>query len=213
MINKPQERGVINALRGNILEALATFKYLVPTQLMQLGVGTTQIDYLRKNLRWLRDRRRPYADCIVYGSPDPRKGSVENLWFLVEEGRNTCVESLFMDEDKVRMPIGKPPAYKDYYHRRGTVDFHIALHQWARIAGWEIELFDTYFDKIGSNRNSGKYGSMRTKNRVTLSENEFLIPDANTIITHESGRKELFLFELHRTKKHTKKLINQIYQH
>lgn len=213
MNNSIRKNDIINRLRGNLLESIATFKYLVPSQMMKLNVGTTQVDYLRKNLRWLRERNKPYADCLVYGSPDPRKGSVENLWYLTEEGRKVCVESLYMNESLIKMPIGKPPAFMDYFHRRNTVDFHIQLHLWAKKSGWDITLFDTYFDKVGSNRNSSKNGSLRAKNRIALSDGDYLIPDANTIIQNEKGRRELFLLEIHRTDKHTKKLIGQIVQH
>ena len=200
---------MINALRGNILEALATYRYLVPTQLMKVGVGTTQLDYLRKNLRWLRDRGRPFVGCYKFNSPDPKKGSVEYMYFLKPRGAVVCVEHLGWEEGNIRMPKGRGVAYKDYHHRKQTVDFYIKLQQWVEQGEHSVLLLDAYFDKVGNNRIAK---NMRSKNRIPLSDDKYLIPDLNVILELNDGSKEILLYELHRGND-SGRIIDQIYKH
>ena len=209
MIQRKNQGGVLTAIHGNILEALARFKYLTPKQFMKIGVGTSQITYLRKNLQYLRERRKPLISCHSFNFPDPKKGRIESLHFLKPHGKKACLEELFLEEDEIRMPIGNSIAYKDYFHRVTTIWFHIALWQWANSHGRNITLFDTYFDKTGNNRVSG---NLRAKNRLTLANGEYLIPDATIILEHTDGNKELFLFEMHRGDD-AGRAIRQIYKH
>lgn len=199
---------VITPIQENILKSLAKYMYLTLRQILNLDVGTAQYTYLWKQMASLRDRRRPLVNCTSFSTPQPKKGRVESVYSLSSFGKRVLIEEFDLTEDEIRAPSGRSFAYRDYFHRRYTIDFHIALEQWANANKLSIPLFETYFDKVGNNRTSG---NLRSKTKIEISDSYFIIPDATFLI---DGRREseLFLFEMHNGKD-TKRMLKQIHQH
>lgn len=200
--------GVITSIQEHALLALGRYMYLTLSQLLELNIGTSQYTYLWKQMASLRDRKAPLINCTPFAIPQPRKGRVESLYSLSSFGKNILINDFGIPESQIRAPIGKQVAYKDYQHRKFTIDFHIALDQWCNQIGDQILLFETYFDKIGNNR-TGK--DLRAKTKVDLMMGSFIIPDA-VFVLEGSMEPELFLFEMHNGKD-TKRMLNQLHHH
>ena len=123
--NKVKWDGRITMIQGNVLEALARYKFLTMSQMLKLDIGTTQYQYLAMQTKSLRDRGRPLIGCHNFHIPQPRKGRVESMYYLRPKGREALVFELDIPEEKIKMPIGKSVAYKDYLHRKYTIDYQI----------------------------------------------------------------------------------------
>lgn len=200
--------GRITSIQGNILEHLARYKFLTSSQLLRLDVGTTQYQYLSKQLKSLRDRGRPLIGCHNFSTPQPRKGRVESMYFLKPHGRQALVFELDIEAEKIKMPIGKSVAYKDYLHRKYTIDYEIELDKWAKANGAVVPVFDTYFDKVGNNRVSK---NLRAKTRIVLSDDEYFIPDGAYFLKKDESRR-LHLMEMYNGKD-TGRVVKQLHKH
>lgn len=199
--------GTITNIQGKVLESLAKFKFLTLTQMLEIGVGTGQYKYLWKQVASMRDRRRKLVDRKSFNTED-RLGRVEDFYFLTQKGRETLILEFRMAEEEIRMPFGGSIAYKDYHHRKSTIDFHLKLCLWAKGRGAEVTSFATYFDKEGNNR-SGK--NLNTLTKIDFGEGEYIIPDAAFKLKLGS-RERLFLFEMHNGAD-TMRLMKQLHQH
>lgn len=200
--------GRITNIQGNVLEALSRYKFLTMSQMLKLDIGTTQYQYLQKQIKSLRDRGRPLIGTHNFHTPQPRKGRVESMHYLTPKGREALVFELDIEAENVKMPIGKSMAYKDYQHRKYTIDYQIELDKWASRNGAVVPVFDTYFDKVGNNRVSK---NLRAKTRITLSQDEYFIPDGVYSLKRE-GSKRLHLMEMYNGKD-TGRVIRQLHKH
>jgi len=171
MIKKIPWENKITFIQSNVMEHLARYKFLTLSQMLALDIGTTQYQYLWKQVMSIRDRKNPLVGCHSFGIPQPQKGKVE----------------------RIKMPIGKTAAYRDYFHRKYTIDFQIALDKWANENGVIIPYFDTYFDKVGNNR---KDKSLRAKTKIGEGDDDYFIPDGVFDVTIEDV-KRFYLFEMY----------------
>ena len=200
---------MITNIQAKVLESLAVYKYLTLSQMLQLNVGTRDSRYIHRQVASLRDRRKPLVECSNYQSPQPRRGRVESMYYLTEEGERALINDLFYPENKIRRPVGKSQVYRDYYHRKYTIDFQIRLMKWCASKGKEVPLSEFYFDYSGNNR-VGK--NLTAQTRIDLEGDEYIIPDMSFTIRAPGKGDSFFLFEMHNGKD-TGKLIRQIHQH
>jgi len=188
-----------------ILLALAEYKFLTVSQLTTLGVMSNKRNVSNK-VKELRDRG--FINSIVYGFV-PKFGKIENVNYLMPKGKKVLIEGLGLEEEEIKIPIGRNNHFfKDYYHRKNTIDFHIQLSKSAEQFSYELLFFDTYFDKLGNNR---KGEDLRAKTRADLKEG-YIIPDGATMIEFADGVKELFLIEIYMGKD-TKRTVSQLLKH
>lgn len=200
--------GAITIIQGNVLEALARYKFLTMSQMLKLNIGTTQYNYLSRQIKSLNDRKKALIKRQSYQAPQVSKGRIEGMYFLTKRGHETLVYDLHIDKEKIKMPIGKTMAYRDYFHRKYTIDYQIALDKWAKANNANIPFFDTYFDKIGNNRVSK---NLRSKTRITFSDSEYFIPDGVYFVEKE-GKKRLHLMEMYNGKD-TGRVVKQLHKH
>jgi len=205
---KVKWEGRITNIQGKILEGLARYKFLTMSQMLKMDIGTTQYQYLAMQTKSLRDRGRSLIGCHNFHIPQPRKGRVESMYYLTRKGREALVFELDIEQEKIKMPIGNSVAYKDYLHRKYTIDYQIALDQWAEENGATIPFFDTYFDKVGNNRVSK---NLRAKTRITLPDDEYFIPDGVYYLEKEET-KRLHLMEMYNGKD-TGRVVKQLHKH
>ncbi len=121
---------VITNIQSVILEGLARHKYLTLRQMLELeGIGTKEKTYLWKQADSLKKRGRPLINSHSFGSPQPKKGKVENMYYLLPQGKKMLIEQLQHEEEDIKLPIGRNPtmAYKDYHHRKRQIDFWIVV--------------------------------------------------------------------------------------
>ena len=153
------------------LEALARYRFLIPAQMMRLGV-TASDRHLYVALRALSARTRAPIGKLDFGAL-PGHGRLPVVYFLTRHGAE-LVEDLHGDGVPVAVPAHVRLFQRDYFHRLNTVDAHIAVRRWADRAGANLDLFDTYFDH-GQTAEHGRPGA---RTRVALSTGRSLVPDA-----------------------------------
>ncbi len=197
----------ITNIQGKVLISLARYKYLTLSQLLAIGVGTTQYKYLWKQVASMRDRKRALIERRSFNL-EIRLGRVEDLYYLTKYGKNVLVDDFRLLEKDIKIPIGKTIAYKDYHHRKTTIDFQISLYQWTEKNNYEIPYFNAYYDKKGNNRTDK---NLTTLSKIDFGNGEYIIPDAVFKVMSET-KERLFLFELHMGKD-TLRLIKQIHKH
>lgn len=201
----PMER--VPPTQTNILLALAKYKFLTVSQMIRLGVAT-QKSNLNPHLKRLQRKARPFIKQMEFGS-HPREGKLEYFYYLTPTAKRTLIDDLQMQPDEIRLPIGTSSLFSnDYFHRKSTINCEIALELAAPAQDCEVLFFDTYFDKLGSNR---KGGTSRAKTKIDMKEGKYLIADA-VFMLQTPIQQELYCFEVHNGK-NTKKAHKQLRQY
>lgn len=186
-----------------ILSSIAKYKYLTVNHFKALKIGSSD-RLIRDNLKILRDRK--LTEKMSFGTI-PIKGRFQDLHFLTERGAKMLIESLELEPEEVKHPSRASTFFKnDYLHRVSTIDLMISFNQWTEKNGYIIDLFDTYFDKVGSQRATET--GVQSKTRFDLPNGKNISPDA--VIKYEAnGKKYLFCVEVYNGKD-TKRVIEQI---
>jgi hypothetical protein len=186
-----------------ILLSLAKYKYLTISQFLSLEVGKDK-EFIRKNLSLLREKR--FTDRMTFGLI-PAKGKFEDIHFLTERGAKEILTNTDLQPDQVRHPSRASTFFKnDYLHRVSTVDIMIAFNVWADGQGYQVDFFDTYFDKVGSQKAS-KQG-IQSKTRFDLPNGQNISPDG--IIKYSTANNSfLYCLEVYNGKD-TKRVTEQI---
>jgi hypothetical protein len=197
---------VITEQQGRILQAIARYKFLSALQLARLGIG--EITGIRERIKGIATAQKPLLGCIKFGV-HPIQGRLPYVYYLTPHGQTVLMENFEMEQGQIKMPIGESSLfYKDYMHRKHTIDYQISLYLWSEKAGFEIEFFDTYFDKIGNNRRDK---NSQSKNKIFIGEELYIIPDGVYILKKETER-HLHLFEMYNGKD-TKRVLGQLAKH
>lgn len=186
-----------------ILSSIAKYKYLTVNHFKALKIGSSD-RLIRDNLKILRDRK--LTEKMSFGTI-PIKGRFQDLHFLTERGAKMLIESLDLEPEEVKHPSRASTFFKnDYLHRVSTIDLMISFNQWAEKNGYIVDLFDTYFDKVGSQRATET--GVQSKTRFDLPNGKNISPDA--VIKYEAnGKNYLFCLEVYNGKD-TKRVIEQI---
>lgn len=186
-----------------ILSSIAKYKYLTVNHFKALKIGSSD-RLIRDNLKILRERK--LTEKMSFGTI-PIKGRFQDLHFLTERGAKMLIESLDLEPEEVKHPSRASTFFKnDYLHRVSTIDLMISFNQWTEKNGYIIDLFDTYFDKVGSQRATET--GVQSKTRFDLPNGKNISPDA--VIKYEAnGKNYLFCLEVYNGKD-TKRVIEQI---
>jgi hypothetical protein len=198
-------------LTENQMEAiklLSIFKYLTSSQFVKLGVFKKRA-YLTNSLKILLDRKNPLISKHDF---NPVNGKLESFYYLTKYGKKYLVNELEYVESKIKVPLGVNQIYiKDYFHRKYTIDFHLAFRQWIESRKGKVEFLNYYFDKAGNNRSKNKNDYVTALNKIQVDKVRSFIPDINAIFVH-NDTKYLFLFEQHNGKD-VKRLSDQLHVH
>ena len=192
-----------------ILKFLATYKFLIVPQFQRLGLSNSPRKF-QHHLREIERKSKNIMGRIVFGM-HPKLGKLHNVFYLKPNGAIAVSELQKVDISEIRYPVGRQFFFHDYFHRIHTVDFHIAFRTWAKDHVRQLDFFDTYFDKAGSNRNPALRGHSKAKTRVSL-KGEALIPDAVYSYLNNEGKRQLVVFEMC-NKKETKRIVVQFEKH
>lgn len=197
MNKKIRWEGVVTNIQLNVLKSVARFKFLTISQLLEIGAGTTQKSYLWKQMASLRDRKVPlvkrqrFAMVQTMGNKPPQK--VEDWYYLSPAGKRFLEDELQFREP-IKMPIGRGSIpSKDYFHRKKTISFFIALTKWAETKEIEIPFIHNYYDKTG---NARKNGNLKAKTKIDFEDGDFFIPDGAFKLLNKNGEK-FFLMEMY----------------
>lgn len=161
------------------LELLEKFKYLTNSQLIKLGVASSQPSMGRILQRFFKNKdgdiKYPLVTKIIF-AVDPQKGKLEHLYCLNKRGASFLAEYLDKDLAQINYIKGSGFLNKDYFHRVATILFHIDLYLDSIQNDYKIDSFDNYFDKIGSN-NSNQNQMLEAKTKLFYNDGSWYIPD------------------------------------
>lgn len=186
-----------------VLLALARYRYLTPKQMMAAGVCRDQRNLYTVLSRLLSvakrngakaERRPRYIGELDFGVDDSkaghRAGRRARMYYLTKLGAEIA-ELAQPDLGEVSFPIRVTKFTSDYWHRVRTIDFHIALTQWAEHNNQELVWFQGYYD--WSRRSQGVRPHPVT--RVQTSQGGFY-PDAIFLLRDATAIERLFAFEM-----------------
>jgi len=190
-----------------ILLALATYKFLTISQMQTLGIMKHKPN-LSRNLNLLRKEGSAFIDKIVFGQ-HPKKGRLEDMFYLKQKAKRALIQGQMMEEGAIKLPIGRSSMfYKDYFHRKSTINFQIGLHLWLKERKVDILFFETYFDKTGNNRRDK---NLQAQTKIDLYNERYLIADAIFMLQTEE-RNYLYCLEVCNGKD-TKRIVKQTSQY
>jgi len=199
----------ITNIQLNILEALATYKYLTFSQMLKLDIGTTQYQYLWKQMVNIRDCPTPLVNYHSYSVPHPRIWKSESMYYLTTNWKDFLVRELGINAKDIKHQIWNTVLHRDYYHRKKQIDFHIFLEKFLKSTSFTLDYFSAYFDKTGNSRRDNNLTSI---NRIELSKNSFYIPDGIFQVSDFAWESKLFLFEMCNWND-TKRIMKQVHNH
>ena len=197
---------ILTPSQEQILLALARYKFLTSSQLLKLGISQRRSN-LSVMLKPLKERRRAFVGEMEFAFV-PSKGRLENFYYLKPKGKSLLLDSGLLEEDEIRIPKGRNVLFtQDYFHRKYTIDCHIACDLSSKKNSIEVRAFDRYFDKTGNNRTAK---NLQAKTKIEIG-NDYIIADATLLIVKENISR-LYAFELYNDT-NTKRIIQQIEKH
>lgn len=192
-----------------VLQHLATYKFLTVKQFIMLGLAKHKESVHRILSRFERSRKK-LVDKKDLGAI-PGQGRLPIVYYLTRRGAEALAEFHRTDISEIPYPKSVNFFKKDFEHRQRTVDFHIALRKWVSLNNASIHFADCYFDSTGNNRTGGKANALKAKTRVELS-NGFIIPDMIYSVVLENGKPCLSALEIHNGRD-TGRFIRQMERH
>ena len=176
-----------------VMEHLHAYRFLTAPQLVRLGVAS-HINSLRRTLRRFETGRK-YVDWEEFGVL-PQIGRLPRVYYLTERGARYLAEAWRVEPEAINYPRGVKLFSRDYFHRGATIDFHIELCCFAAQYGLTVEVFHSYFDTTGANRNENPAYRLHHLSKVPL-EDSFFIPDAIFAVRTPDGARYLFALEVY----------------
>ena len=176
-----------------VMEHLYAYRFLTAPQLLRLGVAS-HVNSLRRTLRRFETGRK-YVDWAEFGVL-PRIGRLPRVYYLTERGAHYLAEAWRVEPAEINYPRGVKLFSRDYFHRGATIDFHIELCRFAAQYGLTVEVFHSYFDTAGANRNENPAYRLHHLSKVPL-EDSFFIPDAIFAVRASDGSRYLFVLEVY----------------
>jgi hypothetical protein len=193
-----------------VLEALNTYRFLSIPQMLRLGVARDRGN-LSKVLNGMISARKD-----DHGIPRPKEigsldfgsipgiGRLARLYFLAPKGAEALDELPDRDGPPAR-PVKHAVRFRnDYFHRVNTVDFHIALAQFAVHDGHKIDLVRQYFTR----RPKEGTAPPRPSTSIDLKPG-YIDPDSLYRMTGPDGKERVLLVEIangHKVDRVVKKL-------
>ena len=196
-------------VRDKILLALAAYKFLTPSQMVQLSIAS-DVSYIRKKAKEGWGKPRPTIGIRRFPN-DPDRGGTENFYFLTKYGLRALMEEFDLEENEILYLPGSKAKFGLYWHRKHTIYLQILLDQRAANNGIGVSFFFRDFDKNGNNR-TGK--NLESKTKIPLAGKQFFIPDGIFQLegTPTPHKKELYLFEMYNGDD-TKRVVQQLKKH
>ncbi len=200
----------LTEIQTRILEALAHYRYLTHSQMLRLDIGSPS--FLRFSTRRLREKGDESLIASIRYPFAPREGRLEQVHHLTTAGAAVLADMTNNDAYRHLKPV-TAVYHRDYWHRKFTIDFQIALTR--ALAGDErldLLTFDRYFDKTGANRGSDR--PLRSNTRVDIDAETHLIPDVNFVLSRPFDTKHRVLYTAEIANgQDTKRILRQIERH
>ena len=162
-----------------VLEALAEYHYLSPSQMVRVGLSTS-VGAMRRTLQrfafelkgengWKIRNKKAEIGAIRAGV-DRDSGRIARMYYLTKHGAELVAESRQTDPERIFYPRGDTLALADVPHRRLTIDFRIELNRFVEEQGHTVEFYHQYFRTSGANRGTEAGGRLRKHTRIDFPE-------------------------------------------
>lgn len=135
-----------------MLRAIAKYKYLTVSHILQLGISVSK-DKSGKYLRSMRKDRKLVGRQTHY-SVSPRfsddkdfiRKHYEDIHYLTRKGVRFLTTHTNLESEHIHFPKN-PSSYlaNDYLHRISTISSHISFDKWTAHHGATQPLFWTYY--------------------------------------------------------------------
>lgn len=135
----------------DILLALSKFRFLTVSQMIRLGISSSD-KYLNRILYRESNKRKATISNFQFQEAvkTPRRvvyKQREKIHFLTKHGARELEEFLRVDA----IPhYPKSFTFRDCRHRLSLIDFQIEVARSLRSTNWKIEFFHSYFDKTNT---------------------------------------------------------------
>lgn len=199
-----------------VMELLAIYKFLTISQFIKLEISKDRSN-CSKILRKFSDRKKPLVKKISFGV-HPQIGRLEDFYYLTKEGALFLAESNNLDIEEINYQKSSTLFFRDYFHRKATIDYHIDLRKWVKANNHSLDFFYTYFDKVGSNKENKSSKSnqkLEAKTKVNFEDGSFFIPDGIYKITDlETNKSYLYALEIYTDDtRGVKRILTQLEKH
>lgn len=154
-------------LETSIMEALAKYKFLSFGQMLALGIGSSR-NNLSRVASGLKEKKRALIGQIQFGF-HPKLGRLEDMFYLRGKGKKLLIQYLKWHPDDIVLPKGASLFYKDYFHRKFTIDARIGVESTAQHFGFEVVFYDMYFDRV-TKELKARMANAKSRTKVDLRE-------------------------------------------
>ena len=165
--------------------------------MVTLGLGSSRSHVIERVLKGIRTekedinrraRNKKLVGRKIFGAVIG-KGYLHDLYYLTDHGAKFVASYHGKKLEQIVFPTsGEPQFMRDYFHRVLFVDCHIQLVSWAKRSHLKINCFLRYF-----NQTMGRVADTRCE----VGEAEQLIPDGLILVSDRSGKKSLYILEVH----------------
>ena len=184
---------IINPIKERILQQLAHYKFLTVSQFITLGVG--HLSKVREGTGQLTELG--LTKHAEYAPTKRKKGQAERIHFLTRKGVKILMEELGYREDQIKYPRSVNSIFKsDYFHRISTINTRISYEKWAKENCFEQSFFDTYFDKVGSQRNQEETGALHSLTQIKFHDGHYVQTDAIFSYMKPDMKPKLWMLEV-----------------
>ena len=181
------------------LELLEQFKYLTTTQLIKLGLASSQPSVARIMGRFFKSKKE-LVNKLTFPL-HPKLGKLQNIYCLNKHGALFLAQYKEVDIEEINYVKGNTFLAKDYFHRVTQIDYHINLYLRSIEEDFNIDFFYNYFDKSGANNSKSKQ-RLEASTKVTYNDGSFFIPDGiyktSRILDDGTIQSSLYVLEIHK---------------
>jgi len=162
-----------------VLEALADYHYLMPAQMVRLGLSTSvwamrsilnRFDFEIRGENGGKMRNNKAEIGAIKAGVDRDSGRIARMYYLTRSGAEVVAERRQVNPESIFYPKGDKLVLADIPHRRLAIDFRIELDFFVNKAGFAVEFYHHYFRSSGANRGTNPDERLRKLTRIDFPE-------------------------------------------
>lgn len=202
----------LTAANIEVLQALGEYRYLTPSQIVELGIVSHR-DVVYRLMKRFETFAKPVVGKAtfseVYSEGKQGRKQLENVHYLTRQGAELlALVDHEVDPRQILSVSRQPLVQKDYWHRRETIDLQILINQFAFCHGCTVETLDLYFNHDGANHSKAGRPKRKANTTITydltddqdqpIGEQLTIMPDAILKLRDPTGQAHLFAIEVQR---------------
>lgn len=213
----------LTAANIEVMQALGQYRYLTPSQIVELGIISHR-DVFYRLMKRFEAFPTPVvgkaAFSEVHSEGKQGRKQLENVHYLTRQGAELLALVDHEQEAENILSVSRHPlTLKDYWHRRETIDLQILVNQFAFCHGCTVEDFDLYFNHEGANHSKSGHAAKKANTTITygltdqydnsIGVPQTIMPDAILKLIDPTGKTHLFAIEIQRGRD-TKRLHSKL---